>query len=119
MRYGHYQYLLIPLGLATAPATFNHTMNVILAGRINHGILGYIDDILIYLEHREGYVGLTREVLHRLKENNLVIAPNKHKWDQKSVVFLEYLKSGEGVNKAKIEIGIILKREIPQSVKEV
>ena len=46
-RYGHYEYLVMPFGLANAPATFQDMMNEILRDLIDHGVVVYIDDIVI------------------------------------------------------------------------
>jgi hypothetical protein len=108
-RYGHYEYLVIIFGLANTPATFQDMMNVILQDLINHGIVVYIDNILIYTEKEEEHVRLTREVLHRLQENNLAIASDKCEWRQKKVEFLGYFISGEGISMSEDKIDTILK----------
>ena len=118
-RYGHYEYLVMPFGLANVPATFQDMMKEILRDLIYHGVVVYIDDILIYTENEEEHVRLTREVLRRLQENNLAIAPDKCEWHQKQVEFLGYLISGEGVSISEDKIDTILKWEIPESVKDV
>jgi hypothetical protein len=118
-RYGHYEYLVMPFGLANAPATFQDMMNEILRDLIDHGVVVYIDDILIYTETEEEHIRLTSEVLRRLQENNLAIAPDKCEWHQKQVEFLGYIISGEGVSMSEDKIDTILKWEIPESVKDV
>jgi hypothetical protein len=109
----------MPFRLANAPATFQDMMNVILRDDINHGVAMYIDNILIYTTNEQAQVGLTKEVLRRLQENNLAIASDKCKWHQKQVEFLEYFISGEGVGMSENKIDTILKWEIPESVKDV
>ena len=46
-RYGHYEYIVMPFGLANAPATFQNMMNEMLKDMIDHGVVNYLDDILI------------------------------------------------------------------------
>ena len=58
-RYGHYEYLVMPFGLANAPATFQDMMNEILRDLIDHGVVVYINDILIYMENEKEHVQLT------------------------------------------------------------
>jgi hypothetical protein len=53
-RYGHYESLVMPFGLANAPATFQNMMNEILRDLLDHGVICYIDDILIYSETQKG-----------------------------------------------------------------
>src|ERR1700738_3104482 len=47
-RYGLYEYLVMPFGLANAPATFQNMMNDIFRDLIDRGVLIYMDDFLIY-----------------------------------------------------------------------
>jgi hypothetical protein len=47
-RYGYYEYLVMPFGIANAPASFQNMINEIFKDMIDLGIVAYIDDILIY-----------------------------------------------------------------------
>jgi len=47
-RHGHYEYKVMPFVLVNAPATFHAMMNTILQEFLHHGVLVYLDDILIY-----------------------------------------------------------------------
>ena len=47
MHYGHFEYLVMPFGLANAPATFQNMMKEIFKDMIDLGIVIYLDDILI------------------------------------------------------------------------
>ena len=47
-RYGHFEYLVMPFGLANAPATFQACINRALAGLVNVTCIVYLDNILIY-----------------------------------------------------------------------
>ena len=58
-RYGHYKYLVMFFGLVNTPAIFQYIMNKILQDLINHEVVVYIDDILIYTENEEEYRQLT------------------------------------------------------------
>ena len=47
-RYGHFEYQVLPFGLANAPATFQAYINQALAGLVDVTCIVYLDDILIY-----------------------------------------------------------------------
>lgn len=61
--YGHLAYLVIPLGFTNAPASFHDIMQEIFQDPIDHGVVIYIEDILIYLSIGDQHVALVREVL--------------------------------------------------------
>jgi len=46
-RYGQYEYQVMPFGLVNAPAMFQTMMNKILRQFLDHGVVVYLDDILI------------------------------------------------------------------------
>ena len=72
---GTYEPLVMFFGLCNSPATFQTMMNDIF-----HDIptaIVYIDDILIFTKNEQGHDEIVMEVLHRLKENDLFVKPEK------------------------------------------
>ena len=53
MRYGYYEYLVMPFGLVNMPAAFQDVMNEILQDLIDYGVVVYMDNILFYTENKE------------------------------------------------------------------
>jgi hypothetical protein len=70
-KYGLFEYLVMPFGLCNAPAAFQHFMNDIFRDILDIYVVIYLDDILIFSETRELHLEHLKEVLQRLKNNNL------------------------------------------------
>jgi len=76
-RYGHFEYLVMPMGLTNAPATFQAFMNDILREFLDQGVIVYLDDILIYSRNEEEHEALVEKVLQRLMDNDLAAEIDK------------------------------------------
>src|ERR687884_1036585 len=118
-RYGHFEYLVMPFGLANAPATFQTMINDILRDLLNRGVVAYLDDILIYSETEEEHIAMVSEVLKRLEEYGLGAVKDECHFHQKRVDFLGYVVSDQGFEMATDKIQAIKEWELPRTVKDV
>jgi hypothetical protein len=47
-RYGHYEFIVVPIGLTNTPATFQAYINQALRGLVDDFCIVYLDDILVF-----------------------------------------------------------------------
>ena len=88
-RFGLNEYTVITFGLINAPAAFQAMINHVFRDMLDQGALAFMDDIIVVHSPDENTLDyLTREVLGRLKDNRLCIAPNKCEWAKRQVEFL-------------------------------
>jgi hypothetical protein len=73
----------MPFGLSTAPATFQRMMNTIFFEMLDHGVLVYLDDVLIYSKTVEEHKQLLDKVFKLLEINKLYLK------EKKCLLFLE------------------------------
>jgi len=90
-RYGQYEYKVMPFGLVNALATFQIMMNKILREFLDHRVVVYLDDILIYLVNMEDHIKLVQKVLDRLEQHDLAVSLKRSVFHQEEVEFLGYM----------------------------
>ncbi|KAL0198834.1 hypothetical protein M9458_007374, partial [Cirrhinus mrigala] len=116
---GHYEYLVMPYGLANSPSIFQNFMNEIFRDFLHHFVIVYIDDILIYScdlqEHRKH----VRQVLQRLREHQLFLKLEKCEFHQSSVSFLGYVISGDGVRMEQNKVSVVFQWTEPLTIKDL
>ncbi|GKC36442.1 putative reverse transcriptase domain-containing protein, partial [Tanacetum coccineum] len=71
MRYGHYEFQVIPFGLTNALAVFMDLMNRVCKPYLDIFVIVFIDDILIYSHNKEEHTDQLRIILELLKKEKL------------------------------------------------
>ena len=64
---GLYEYVVMPLGLTNAPATFQCTMNQIFQDLLYKCVTVYLDDILVFSDSVEQHLADLRKVFEWLR----------------------------------------------------
>jgi hypothetical protein len=118
-RYGHFEYLVMPFGLANAPATFQAYINKALSGLVDTICIVYLDDVLIYSGDREEHVRCVRAVLARLRQFGLFVNLRKCKFFTQEVEFLGFVVGTRGVRMDPERIETITNWPTPQSYAEI
>ncbi|KAH9263801.1 hypothetical protein BASA83_012785 [Batrachochytrium salamandrivorans] len=66
-KYGQFEFLVMPFGLANAPAQFQRMMNSLFRHMISKFVLVYLDDIVVYSDNLEDHKEHVRQVLQVLR----------------------------------------------------
>ena len=114
---GLYQYNRLPFGMASAPAIFQRTMDVILQGL--EGVICYIDDILITGSSDKKHLANLEEVLKRLKHHGIKLKTSKCKFLEDEVEFLGHRLSGSGVSTSSKKVEAVQLAPVPTNVQQL
>jgi len=118
-RYGQYNYKVIPFGLVNAPPTFQRITNKILREFLDHGVVVYIDDILLYSQNMDDHFKLVLKVLDRLEQHDLAVSLKTSVFHQDEVEFLGYIVKTSGVTMSDRKVKSVQNWAHPRSVTEV
>jgi hypothetical protein len=95
--YGHYEFLVMPMGLTNAPVTFQSYINNALWGYVDDFCVVYLDNILVYSQSEEEYIQHLEKVMEHLCQSKLYANPKKCSFFQDEIEFLGYLVNADGV----------------------
>ena len=120
-RYGLYEWMVTPFGLANAPSTFQRYINWALRDYLDEFCSAYVDDVLIYtdgtIEEHQAHV---KKALIRLQEAGLQLDINKCEFEVQETKYLGFIISTkDGVKMDPAKIKAILDWEAPTTVKGV
>jgi hypothetical protein len=93
---GLYEFNVMPFGMSTAPATFQRLMSGLLKD-MQGKASAYLDDILICSKSLEEHCETLEEVFRRLDTAGLKVNGSKCHFGAKSVKYLGYVVSDEGI----------------------
>ena len=118
-RYGHFEYLVMPFGLANAPATFQSYINQALIGLVDTICVIYLDDILIYSKTVKEHHASVRKVLERLRQYKLYCNLKKCEFDTDEVGFLGFRISPKGVKMEQNRVTSITEWPEPKTFRDL
>ncbi|MBW0557061.1 hypothetical protein O181_096776 [Austropuccinia psidii MF-1] len=116
-KYGNYEYLVMPLGLTNAPASFQNLVNDIFSHFLYVFVGVYLDDIMVFSSSEEEHVKHVASVLQRLRDNNLFSKASKCVFHAPSVEYLGYVVSIDGLKMDSSKVQQILNWPQPKTIK--
>ena len=117
MPFGKYEFLMVPFGLAQAPAYFQLLMNKVLDGL--HFAMTYLDDFIIFSSNELEHLEHLEEVFCRLREADLRMKRSKCDFFKSEIHYLGHLISAEGIRPLPNKLDCIRNMPAPKDVKEI
>ena len=116
---GLFEFLVMPLGLCNAPATFQRLMESVLAGLVGDCCVVYLDDILVLGETFDSHIANLQRVFDRLKQATLQLKPKKCHFASSSVDYLGYHVSDKGLSTDQEKTEAVAKFPRPTDLKSL
>ena len=117
MPFGKYEFLMVPFGLAQAPAYFQLLMNKVLKG-LKFAMM-YLDDIIIFSQDGSQRLEHLEIVFSCLQEAGLKMKRSKCDFFKSEIHYLGQLISPEGISPLPNKLDSIKHMPVPNSTKEI
>ncbi|CRG88523.1 Retrotransposable element Tf2 155 kDa protein type 3 [Talaromyces islandicus] len=118
-RYGHFEYQVMPFGLANALATFQAYVNKAMSDLLDTCVVVYLDDIVIYSTDLRTHEAQVREVMSRLRSHSLYCKRSKCSFGMDTIEYLGFIIGPQGITMDQERVRTIAEWPEPRSVKEV
>ena len=115
--FGKYKFLMVPFGLAQAPAYFQLLMNKVLKG-LKFAMM-YLDDIIIFSQDELQHLEHLEIVFSHLQEAGLKMKHSKCDFFKSEIHYLGHLISPEGISPLPNKLDSIRHMPVPNSAKEI
>src|SRR5258708_35209395 len=97
----------MPFGITNAPAVFQQFINKVLENLLDVCAVGYIDNILIYLDSVDQHWDHVQEVLRHLQEAGLYVNPKKCNFHMDTVEYLGFILTPTGLHMDPAKVAMI------------
>ena len=115
--FGKYKFLMVPFGLAQAPAYFQLLMNKVLNGL--KFAMTYLDDIIIFSKNELQHLEHLETIFSHLKKAGLKMKRSKSDFFKSEIHYLGHLISPEGISLLPNNLDCIQHMPAPKNVKEI
>lgn len=96
-RYGHFEFLVLPFGLTSAPAKFMILMNEVFADYLDNSVTAYLGNVLIYSKTMESHVRHLQTVIELLRKHKLYGEVSKCVFTDSKVEYLGHIIGSSGI----------------------
>jgi hypothetical protein len=97
IRYGHYEFTVVPFGLSNVLIVFMCLMNGVFREYLDKFFIVFLDDILVYSKSEEEHEHNLRMVLQVLREHQLYAKLSKCSFYQNKIHYLGHIISEEWI----------------------
>ena len=120
-RFGLYEWLVTPFGLANAPSTFQRFINWTLRDYLDEFASAYVDDILIFTEsnNRKLHRQQVNQVLQKLRQAGLTVDIDKCEFEVGQTKYLGFILQQGHIGMDPEKVQAIKEWEAPTTVKGV
>lgn len=116
---GFWEYNRLPCGLSNSPATYQRIMQDILGDLHMRTCLIYLDDVIIFSRTYEEHLERLREVLQRIADAGLKLAPKKCHFFREQVVYVGHSVSSKGIQPDPDKVACIKDWPTPKTPEDV
>ncbi|XP_078467221.1 uncharacterized protein LOC144730345 isoform X1 [Lampetra planeri] len=117
--HGLFQFNRLPMGLLSAPATFQRLMELVLAGLQWESCLIYLDDVIVFSKTFDEHLQRLRAVILKMRAANLKFKPQKCHLLRDSVRYLGHIVGRSGIATDPAKTQCVSSWPTPTSVGEV
>ena len=120
-RFGLYEWMVTPFGLANAPSTFQRYINWVLRDFLDEWCSAYVDDVLIYSSgSKTEHEAKVKQIVQRLGAAGLHLDVGKSEFSVKTTKYLGFIiEAGKGIRMDPDKVTAIKAWEAPRSVKGI
>jgi hypothetical protein len=118
--FGLFEYVVMPMGLTNAPATFQEVMNEVLENEIRAGFVQvYLDDIVIFSTEIDEHLVHVEQVIERLKAHTIKVKKAKCEWAKLKIKFLGHVIEHDAISPDPDKIAILYAYEKPVTLAQL
>lgn len=117
--WGLFEYLVMPFGLANAPACFQRFIQWVLREYLDVFCFVYLEDILIFSKSDEEHMEHIEKIFSALSEHKLTASAEKCAFFQTSVVFLGFVISVTGISMDPKKLSTIADWPYPKNLSDL
>ena len=115
--FGKYKFLMVPFGLAQAPAYFQLLMNKVLKG-LSYAMT-YLDDIIIFSKNKVDHLKHLEDVFCQLRQAGLKMKCSKCDFFKSEIHYLGHLIFVDGISPLPDKLDTIKNMPVLKDVKEI